>query len=151
MFNPIDFLDVVRFLESRRGEAYVRTAMNRSYYTLFLYLREFLSTQGVPIPSHEEKSVHQYVKDCLKECVKSLKAQGPKWDSETRLVYKVSMHLDTLHQHRTHADYRLDLRIAEEGGKDCLRHVETAIQDFQQLKPDTQDHFVRVAYSLTYC
>ena len=150
MFNPIDLLDVVRFLQPQQGEAFVRTSMNRSYYALFLYLREFLSTRGVPIPRHEEKSSHQYVKDCLKLCLQSLQAKGPRWAPQTKLVNAVSMGLNTLHQHRTHADYRLDLRIPESDRDDCLRHVETAIQRFQQLDSDTQDQFVRVAISLAH-
>ena len=65
--NPADFHKTAELLKSREEEWHIRTSINRSYYGLFLCLRQSLTEAGVRLPDRRRKSHHQFLIDCFHE------------------------------------------------------------------------------------
>ena len=156
MIDPTDFHKTAELLKGEAEEWHVRTVVNRSYYWLFLFCREFLASNGVQLPDRKKKSQHQFVIECFEESKKpaskggrdSGKNSGSKNKDEIqrRVVGQIWNRLRTLFQNRIYADYRLDLRFPPSYSQDGLRHAQTALQDLESLSGSaTEKHIIDTA------
>ncbi len=151
--NPADFHKTAELLKNRKEEWHVRTSINRSYYGLFLYLREFLTDKEVRLPDRNRKSHHQFVLECFhksrffqdnseKNCKNPEKKPKPK-DST---IFGIYSRLKTLLQRRTDADYKLHLVFRVNDSEDSLRLATTTVQDFEKLhNSEREKHIINTA------
>lgn len=149
--KPTDFLKTAEFLKDHKDEWHVRTSINRSYYGLFLHLRDFLSGQGIKVPT---KSTHKFVLDCFHKSrffddAESKSSKGVKkrnGRTGDKVIWGISKRLRSLLQARVDADYKLHLTIPPNDSKHNLELATTAIQEFEKLRgSDREKHIVKVA------
>lgn len=139
MINPVDFHKTAELLKDQQDEWHIRTTVNRCYYGVFLYFRDFFTEQGVRIPEHKDKSQHKFVIECFQKskaaATKKMQSSGKNGDfkEECIKIGQIYSRLKTLLQDRTNADYRLDLRFPPSYSEDSLRRAKTTIEDFDKL------------------
>lgn len=139
MINPVDFHKTAEFLKDQQDEWHIRTTVNRCYYGVFLYFRDFFTKQGVRVPEHKDKSQHKFVIECFQKSKAAVKrmipSNGKNVDLEEECVKigQIYSRLRTLLQQRTDADYRLDLSFFHSYSEDSLRRAKTTIEDFNKL------------------
>lgn len=137
--QPSDFHKTAEFLKDREEEWHIRTSINRSYYGLFLYFRDFLKGQGVRLPDRKVKSHHQFVLECFH---KSRFFRS----SKDSAIFGIYSRLRTLLQRRTDADYKLRLLFRVNDSKDSFRLAITTIEDFKKLRnSEREKHIINVA------
>jgi len=142
--DPIDFHKTADILKDRPEECHIRTTINRAYYGLFLYLRDFLEKNSIVLPKRKKKSHHQFVMDCFKESRKgaprTAKVEGNKQ------IGQIYLRLKTLFQNRTSADYKLHLKFHQKDGEDKLRLARDTLEHFEQLRGSTiENHIIDTA------
>jgi hypothetical protein len=150
--DPTDFHKTAEFLSGEQEEAHIRTTINRSYYGLFLYLREFLTRNGVRLPDRNRKSHHQFVLECIREArffqdsseaKRELSGKSRPKDSAILGIYK---RLQTLLQNRTEADYNLHVIFRLNDGQDSLRLATETVDDFSKLRGSERErHIISIA------
>ena len=151
--EPTDFHKTAQFLKSSKEQCDIRTSVNRSYYGLFLYLREFLKNQGVELPSRKFKSHHRFILECLYEsrffednvdkCSKAPKKISRHRD---KTIYDIYARLKSLLQRRTDADYSLHLTFRVTDSEDSLRLATTTVADFAKLNGSQREkHIIKIA------
>lgn len=149
--DPTDFHKTAELLSKETEEAHIRTSINRSYYGLFLYVREFLTANGISLPDRKKKSHHQFVLQCIHEARfftnssedkrNPTGAARPK-DNTILGIYK---RLQTLLQNRTDADYKLHITFRSNDSQDSLRLATTTKQDFNSLSCEREKHILETA------
>jgi len=150
--DPTDFHKTAQLLAMETEQAHVRTSINRSYYGLFLYLREFLTHNGIKLPDRtKKKSHHQFVLECIHEARffsdsserNRRLSGGPRPQDNAILgIYK---RLQTLLQNRTEADYSLHVTFRPTDSQDSLRHAIATIADFKGLGSEREKHILDTA------
>lgn len=149
--EPTDFHKTAELLSKETEEAHIRTSINRAYYGLFLYIREFLTTNGIRLPSRKKKSHHQFVLQCIREArFFSNSSEGKRNPSGTKrpkdnTMLGIYRRLQTLLQNRTDADYKLHIIFRSNDSQDSLRLATTTIQDFNSLGFERQKHIIETA------
>lgn len=151
--DPIDFHKTAEFLKNQDEQCHLRTSINRSYYGLFLYLRDFLKNKGVKLPSRKWKSHHQFVLECLHESrffqdslEKDKKTSNKNGRTKDNIICGIHSLLFTLLQWRTDADYKLHLRFFPANSNDCLDKATKAISYFEGLKDtEREKHIISIA------
>jgi uncharacterized protein (UPF0332 family) len=93
--DPIKFLGVAGELKDHQSEEYRRTSVNRSYYAVFLYFRDYLNRTGVSKDNQSKHDIHEFVIQCLSY-------------SNTRPGSIVGQKLNDLRQYRNHSDYEIN-------------------------------------------
>ena len=146
MINPTDFHKTAEFLKDKQEEWHVRTTVNRSYYGVFLYFRDFLNCQGVILPDPFKTSHHQFVIKCFEKSKTTAIKANDKIDH--KILGTIWMRLKTLLENRIKADYNLGLRFPPSYSNDSLKRAKTTIQDFIDLSgTPTETLIVDVAKS----
>jgi hypothetical protein len=147
--DPTDFHKTAELLKDKKDECHVRTSINRSYYGLFLYLREFFAHAGVIMPDRKVKSHHQFVQECLHEArFFGTQAGSGKGRSRDKVIFEIWTRLRSLLQRRTDADYNLHTTVRPNDGQDSLRLATSTIQDFDSLRGSPREqHILTVAKS----
>jgi hypothetical protein len=151
--KPTDFHKTATLLKNSREQCDIRTSVNRSYYGLFLFIREFLKNQGVELPSRRLISHHQFVLECLHESrffadvddkySKSTKKNARQKD---KTIYSIYARLKSLLQRRTDADYSLQLTFRVTDSEDSLRLATTSVTDFSKLNGSKREqHIIKIA------
>ena len=152
--NPADFHKTAELLKGRQEEWHVRTSINRSYYGLFLHLRNFLSDGGIRLPDRSSrKSHHQFVIDCFRESRFFVVADehggaGPKQSGRPKdnLIGGIYLRLKSLLQNRTNADYNLNVKFCQKDSEDNFVLATRTIQDFDGLLgSDREKHIIDTA------
>lgn len=151
--DPTDFHKTALYLATCKEQSHVRTSINRSYYGLFLYIREFLKNQGVDLPSRKLISHHQFVLNCLHESRffedsvnNSPKASRKNTRPKDRTIYEIYARLKSLLQRRTDADYKLHLTFRITDSQDSLRLATTTVEDFAKLHGSKREqHIIKTA------
>lgn len=141
MIEPTDFLKTAHLLKEYSEEWNIRTVVNRCYYAIFLFFRNFLADNQVKIPDHKDKSQHTFISECLKKS----KTEAKKIEKRTnnllvnaRMLHHIFSRLNTLLQGRMNSDYRLDLRFHHNYSDDNIRIAESIIEDFESLNEQTE-------------
>ena len=98
--NPLDFLTVADKLKCSSDEAERRTAVSRSYYSVFNYLKAHLVKYGIPISPLAEGHT---------QLTQYLKYSGM---AEAKTVSQI---VGDLRSERNKADYRMELRSFSAG------------------------------------
>ncbi len=147
--DPTDFHKTAELLIGEQEEAHIRTTINRAYYGLFLYLREFLTNNGVRLPDRNSgKSHHQFVVKCIhksrffqdiSETKKQLSGKRRSKDSAILGIYK---RLQTLLQNRTEADYNLRVIFRPNDSQDNLRLAKSTIEDFSNFLGSKRESYI---------
>jgi hypothetical protein len=147
--DPIDFHKTAEFLKDQNEQCHLRTSINRSYYGLFLYLRDFFKNKGVQFPSRKWKSHHQFVLECLYESRffqdssgKDKKISNKKGKSKDSIILGIHSLLKTLLQWRTDADYKLHLMFRPTDSNDCLEKAIKTITNFEKLKNSEREKYI---------
>ena len=142
MIESTDFHKTAEFLKDQQEEWHVRTTVNRSYYGVFLYLRDFLGCHEVDIPEPRQKiSQHRFVIQCLEKSKTaankinkhSKKNSNSEDKVDHKMVGKIWFRLKTLFEDRIKADYDLGLKFPPNYSGDSLKRAGTTIQDFTDL------------------
>ena len=145
--DPADFHKTAALLKEHPEEWHVRTSIGRSYYGLFLHLRDFLSGHEIKVPT---ESTHKFVFACFHESrffggIKGKDGAGKKKDKD-KLIYSITQRLKTLLQARVDADYKLHLKFTANDSEHNLRLATSAVDDFEKLRgTDREEHIVKVA------
>jgi len=148
MMNPTDFHKTAEFLKDQKEEWHVRTTVNRSYYGAFLYLREFLTCQGVKLPDPREKSHHKFILKCFEESKTATMATKDKING--KILGKIWLKLRDLFQDRIYADYRLDIKFLPTQSQDSLDLAKDIIGYFDSLrKSPAETLFISIAHSMS--
>ena len=113
--NPEEFFKTAEKLKDSDKESDLRTSIGRSYYAVFLYLREYLFKLG--IVSKRKKGIHFFVQACLS-------------NSRVKEAQTLSTELHELEQKRTKADYKLNAKITPKEAVDTLRDAQEAVGKF---------------------
>ena len=93
--NPLDFLTLADKLKCSSDEAERRTAISRSYYSVFNYLKAHLAEHDIPISS--SASGHKHLTQYLN-------------NSGIAEAKRLSHIVGDLRSERNKADYRMELR-----------------------------------------
>jgi len=149
MINPTDFYKTAGLLANSNDECHIRTSISRSYYGLFLYIRDYLVSQGVKLPPHNEKSHHSFIRECIKKSrfYKDKKESGnTNKKGVDKIIVGILKRFETLQSNRFRADYELTLLYRQKDSEDNLRLAKTAVDDIQKLQ-DTgrKKHIVSIA------
>jgi hypothetical protein len=149
--NPTDFHETAAFLKDYPEEWHVRTSIGRSYYGLFLFLRDFLVDHGVELP---DRAQHQFVFTCFHKSrfFGDIKGKGgagtkkKKSKTKDKLIWGIAKRLKTLLQARREADYILHLKFTAKDSEHNLGLATSAVDDFEKLRgTDREEHIVKVA------
>lgn len=151
--EPTDFHKTATLLKSSKEQCNIRTSVNRSYYGLFLYIREFLKNQGIELPSRRLISHHQFVLECLHksrffEDIVDERPKAPKKNArlKDKTIYGIYARLKSLLQRRTDADYSLHLTFRVTDSEDSLRLATTTVADFAKLNGSKKEkHIIKIA------
>lgn len=87
-----DFLELAKKLQNSDEEASLRTAVSRSYYAIFNHVKDFMTANGIKLPSAAE--AHE-------------KAQQYLSNSGIEEAEDLADDLDNLRRNRNDADYEL--------------------------------------------
>jgi hypothetical protein len=151
--NPTDFHKTAKLLSGEQEEAHIRTTINRSYYGLFLYLREFLTRNEVRLPDrNSRKSHHQFILECIHEArfFQDISEAKRKLSGKSRpkdgVILGIYKRLQTLLQNRTEADYNLHVIFRINDGQDSLRLATETVEDFSKLRDSKREkHIINIA------
>lgn len=149
--DPTDFHKTAELLSKETEEAHIRTSINRSYYGLFLYVRGFLTANGIRLPDRKKKSHHQFVLQCIREARFFTNSAEDKRNPsgaarpKDNTILGIYRRLQTLLQHRTDADYKLHITFCPNDSQDSLRLATTTIQDFNSLSCEREKHILETA------
>lgn len=150
MIEPLDFHKTAEFLKDQKEEWHVRTVVNRSYYGVFLYLRDFLAREQVNIPNPAKKSQHRFVIQCFEKSKtvanqkkgKAGESSGSKDKIDHKAVLQIYNMLKTLFRERINADYRLDLRFPHNDSADSLRRARITIETLDNLSGSATEKLI---------
>lgn len=150
--DPTDFHKTAQLLGMETEEAHIRTSINRSYYGLFLFLREFLTHNGIRLPDRKsKKSHHQFVLECIHEArffsdssEDNRRLSGGRRPQDNTIL-GIYRRLQTLLQNRTDADYKLHLTFQPTDSQDSLRHAIETVEDFKGLGSEKEKHILATA------
>lgn len=151
IMDPTDFHKTADFLKDYQEEWHVRTSISRSYYGLFLHLRDFLTSQGVTLPN---RSRHKFIFTCFHESrfFKGAESKNNKVSRKEKgkikdkVIWDIAKRLKSLLQARNDADYKLHFRVTSGDSKHNLKLATSAIEDFEKLRgSDREKHIVKVA------
>ena len=116
---PTDFHKTAELLKDKHKECHIRTSITRSYYGVFLHLRDFLA-QGDIKKREPTRSIHTFVQVCFLE---SRVTEG-----ET-----IGANLSHLRRAREDADYELGQRIERDRSQDCFKTAKRTIAQLEKL------------------
>lgn len=151
--DAADFHKTAELLKNKEEEWHIRTSISRSYYGLFLYLREFLKSSSVTLPDRRQKSHHQFIAECFYESRffedttrKNDKGSKKVSRSKDKTILGIHTRLRSLLQRRTDADYGLHLKFRQNDSVDSFDLATATIQEFQELRgTDRENHIVETA------
>ena len=115
--NPAEFLHTAQDLTNGTRESDYRSSISRSYYAVFLSLREFLDQNGLKKTKSPNLQAHEFVEQCLEWC-------------EIKAGIKVATILNQLKKHRKFSDYDLHIAISQQDSSDVFQKAHKAISDF---------------------
>ena len=119
--NPKDFFKTAKFLNSHNApEAHFRTSISRSYYGIYLYLRDYLNSHGICKIKSPGQQVHLFVRDVLQ-------------NSNSTEGSKLGETLGDLSQLRKDADYDLKKSFTFEDSEMALCMAQDAISDYDKI------------------
>jgi hypothetical protein len=155
--DPTDFIyKTAQLLSSvEEEESHIRSSISRSYYGLFLYLREFLESEGVRLPDRKKKSHHQFILECIHEARFFQSNSGVKREPNKTgkvkdiTIFGIYRRLQTLLQNRTDADYKLRITFHPNDSKDNLLLAMGAVQDFNGLDLGRKNRIIDVARTMS--
>jgi uncharacterized protein (UPF0332 family) len=117
MIRATDFLKTAKFLSNSQNEWDTRTSISRSYYAVFLEVREFVikkCSSGKDFPSDKHGAINR----CLIGCT----------DKSWR---KIALNLGTLRQNRTDADYKIDKFFNQKNSETAIAIADKLLIDYQ--------------------
>lgn len=123
--DPKDFLSTARNLKDSTSESDIRTSIGRSYYSVFLYLREQLKSLGIEKQVYPEREAHEFISYSLEFC--NIKEGS-----------KIGNKLRSLRQYRKDADYNLSIAFSNTTSDDILLQSMSLIKEFENLNPGTR-------------
>lgn len=127
--DPKDFLLTASNLKDSQNESDVRTSIGRSYYSVFLYLREQLKSLGFEKQCQPNQEAHEFICYSLENC-------GVKEGS------KIGNKIRTLRQERRFADYDLSKLINKNKSCDIYSISCSLIQEFEKLSSDLKGQII---------
>ena len=119
--EPKDFFNTAEKLKDSNIESDLRTSMSRSYYAIFLYLRDFLASLG--LKKKKDNQAHFFVRACLS-------------NSNVKKAQELSALLGDLCKKREKADYKLNECILTAEVDDAYKDAVEAIEDFKITEED---------------
>ena len=132
-FNPEDFYKIAENIYNKLNtstipykEAWIRTAISRLYYSIFLYLRNMIGYK-----KYHKRDIHQIVSEILID----------KGGLFTKIGYKLS----EIREIRNTADYDTDKTVSLE----LLEHVITTVNDMFEKARKTK-YFVLLKKNVVF-
>jgi hypothetical protein len=123
--DPIDFLITAENLKDSTNESDIRTSIGRSYYSVFLYLREQLKSLGVEKKVKPKNEAHEFVSYSLQFC-------------DIPEGMKIGSKLNNLRQYRRDADYELSKVVPNTKSNDVFSLSKLLIQEFRDLNTESK-------------
>lgn len=123
--NPLDFFNTAELLSKYTKPEHLRTSVGRSYYAVFLLLRNFLAENGLK----KKRSAHEFVRKCFQYC-------------EVKEGTELANSLYKLHQRRSDADYFLEKQITPNICVDALDRAKKITKDFAELAPNKKQEIL---------
>ncbi len=130
-FNVLDFYNVASFLivcEKKEESAFIRTAIGRVYYSVFLTLRDKAKNTKWYKENRDYSGAGGYHKQLLAFFEKPVNDIIEKGDG--KIFFEISIHLKKLQELRTKSDYERE--------EITIKNFETAKSLFESLRAKVQ-------------
>lgn len=116
MICATDFLKTAETLNKSKDEWDIRTSISRSYYAVYLEIRQsiFKYSNGIDFPKDKHGSVNR----CLGSC------SDKSWK-------KIALNFGNLRQHRTDADYKIHKTIDQKQGPSAMMIAQELLKAYQ--------------------
>ncbi|MDE1832246.1 MAG: HEPN domain-containing protein [Thaumarchaeota archaeon] len=114
-FDPLEFLTTAKNLSNGNTESQFRTSISRSYYSVFLLIRDKIETKYGKFQLKRHGEIHQKVNDKLLEL----------------RLFKIASKLDGLRKNRRDADYFLSLTIGQNDAENSWKLANNIYQLIQ--------------------
>ncbi len=135
-FDPLDFFTVSRKIYdllrednpivSDVSDAWIRTGISRSYYSIFLYIRK-----NMKLEYYKQHNIHKKILDELKKLSNSYRYMG-KIDKGKK-YYIIYTKLFDLRKRRTDADYERGKRYSVEDLEETIEIADDIIRIAKQI------------------